>query len=570
VTADAAIHLVPVEVVKRLHVDRGTYRQWVWQNIRSSSVRSARMHSYDDFIRRWPRLQDWFAAPLRQRLLDGQGCVRGQNPHGGASVIMPYLSYLSLVHGVGLDYDVLLGRTFASPFTNSVHNGGLGVDVELFDRHVARLVQLGYAPAGARQHLKWPLGRMLLHRGDPDLGALSVDDLDELRTAVDRFTARLRMEPLRDFYSRSRSAADQPDSARDYFSTAIARMHAVQVLLFNVGQIDRAPSRRIDAGTWTDHLAPPLAPPRIRAVIERYLRLHLAANLDRPQTVRHSRDALRRLVDWLTGKHPEITNLNQLHREHAEEFLRWFGEQTSLHTGIPLALTTRRSVVTLLMRFVNETAAWQWVDVPGRVLFGRGDIPKIPRSLPRFIPDHELAALMNAVDQLHDPYQRAALIVARWSGVRRDEIRRLAVDCLNTYPDGHPRIRIPVGKGHTERSIPLHPQAAQALQPLLALAGEQAARGQYDASAGRAVRHLFVLRGKLLSNAFLFDLSLKTACGSRSRRQARTTDDHCSPLPAYHRNPTCRRRSPTSNDHGRVRASHPEHVDHMPACPTRP
>ena len=129
--------------------------------------------------------------------------------------------------------------------------------MSLFDRHVGRLVQLGYAPAGARQQLKWPLGRMVLHRGDPDLDALTIDDLDELRAAVDRFTARLRMEPLREFYSRSRSVADQPDSARDYFSTVIARMHAVQVLLFNVGQIDRAPSGRIDAGTRTDHLAPP-------------------------------------------------------------------------------------------------------------------------------------------------------------------------------------------------------------------------------------------------------------------------------------------------------------------------
>lgn len=44
-----------------------------------------------------------------------------------------------------------------------------GVDVALFGRHVDRLVQLGYALAGARQHLAWPLGRMLLHRGDPDL-----------------------------------------------------------------------------------------------------------------------------------------------------------------------------------------------------------------------------------------------------------------------------------------------------------------------------------------------------------------------------------------------------------------
>lgn len=55
-------------------------------------------------------------------------------------------------------------------------------------------------------------------------------------------------------------------------------------------------------------------------------------------------------------------------------------------------------------------------------------------------------------------------------GARRDEIRRLATDCLDTYPDGHPRLRIPVGKGHTERSIPLHPQAAEALQPLIDLA----------------------------------------------------------------------------------------------------
>jgi hypothetical protein len=74
---------------------------------------------------------------------------------------------------------------------------------------------------------------------------------------------------------------------------------------------------------------------------------------------------------------------------------------------------------------------------------------------------------MVAVDQPPDPYQRAALIVARWSGARRDEIRRLAVDCLDTYPDGNPRLRIPVGKGHTERSIPLHLQAAEALRPLI-------------------------------------------------------------------------------------------------------
>jgi integrase-like protein len=88
----------------------------------------------------------------------------------------------------------------------------------------------------------------------------------------------------------------------------------------------------------------------------------------------------------------------------------------------------------------------------------------------------------------------------------------VAVDCLDGYPDGHPRLRIPVGKGHTERVIPLHPQTADALRPMIELARQQQARQRFDPSAGRAVQHVFVVRGKLLSNAFLFELSLKAAC----------------------------------------------------------
>ncbi len=68
---------------------------------------------------------------------------------------------------------------------------------------------------------------------------------------------------------------------------------------------------------------------------------------------------------------------------------------------------------------------------------------------------------------------------------------------------GHPRLRIPVGKGYAERSIPLHQQAAEALQPLIGLARQQRGRRRYDASAGREVQHIFVVRGKLFG-AFPF------------------------------------------------------------------
>ena len=510
-TTPRPLGLAPVPAAtRRVHADRATYKSWVYEHCSSYAVRRARLDDYDRFVERWPSLQDWFNAPLRQRLLDKENCVRGQHPHGGANVIMPYLSYLSLVDGVGLDYPVLLARTFTSPFKQQARHGGLGVDADLLEHHVVRLTELGYATA--RTILVWPLGRMLLHRGDPDLSALGVADLDELRAAIDTFTARLRLDPVREFYSRAPIERPPAVTPTGYRRSTIARLHAVHVLLFDLGQLDRPPTGRVTARTWVDQLAPPDAPPKIRNVIERYLRLHLDANLDRPQTVRHARDALRRLVTWMAQAHPQMTSLAELHREHAEQFLRWLGTQTNQQTGAPLSVSYRRSVVTLITRFVTETAAWSWENVPARVLFTRADIPKINRPLPRFIPDHELAALMTAVDQLTNPYQRATLIVARWSGARRDEIRRLAVDCLDTYPDGHPRLRIPVGKGYTERSIPLHPQAADALQPLIELARQQRGRRHYDPSAGREVQHIFVVRGKLLSNSLLFDMALAEAC----------------------------------------------------------
>jgi len=116
-TAPLPLHLVPPPVaVRRVHVDRATYKSWVDEHCSSYAVRWARLDDYDRFVARWPSLQDWFDTPLRQRLLDKENCVRGENPQGEcASVIMPYLTYLSLVHGIGVDYPVLLARTFTSP-----------------------------------------------------------------------------------------------------------------------------------------------------------------------------------------------------------------------------------------------------------------------------------------------------------------------------------------------------------------------------------------------------------------------------------------------------------------------
>ena len=161
--------------------------------------------------------------------------------------------------------------------------------------------------------------------------------------------------------------------------------------------------------------------------------------------------------------------------------------------------------------FFRDTASWEWKDVPGRPLLGVGDIPKIPERIPRYIPEEELARLMAAVRTLSCPYQRAALLIARWSGARRGEIRRLPVDCLDRYPDGTPRLHLPVGKMNRERMIPVHEEAAEAIRRLQSLRRAEE-RGLRDTQTGIETRYLFLHHGKLYSAYYLFDRALAFAC----------------------------------------------------------
>src|SRR5207245_896934 len=105
------------------------------------------------------------------------------------------------------------------------------------------------------------------------------------------------------------------------------------------------------------------------------------------------------------------------------------------------------------------------------------------------------------------PYQRAALLIARWSGARRGEIRRLAVDCLDSYPDGTPRLRIPTGKTYQERMVPITKEAAEAIRVIQALRKRE--RGLSDSQTGEVTRYLFVQRGALLSATYLFTIPLQ-------------------------------------------------------------
>ncbi len=98
-------------------------------------------------------------------------------------------------------------------------------------------------------------------------------------------------------------------------------------------------------------------------------------------------------------------------------------------------------------------------------------------------------------------------------------MRRLEVDCLDSYPDGKPRLRIPAGKTYEEWVIPIHKEAAREIRALREVSNP--GRGLRDSHTGSMVRYLFARQGQLMSTHYLFDTPLREAC----RRASLVTKD---------------------------------------------
>jgi integrase len=531
VTGPVLVRAADAAPVRR-HANRQEYVAWLREVFGERPAVQARTRHYDRFVERWPDLETWFAAPLLSRLsLDqqdrfGQARVVGTTREAG-----PYLCYLSLVHGVAMDADYLLSRSFPNLLEARV-GPALGFDLDLFEAHHQRLCQLGYTRANAQRVLTWTLTRLCLRRGDPEFRALTSHDIHDFGQAVCRFCAHADAGTVLAIGA-DRASRDKPamQLAASFQQASIAKLHTLHVLLFNTGQIGDAPRPGLGRrGDFRDRLTPPGTSGAIAAPVERWLRVRLEANLARPALVRPCWEAVGRLLAWLGAEHPEIANLNQLTRDHVEQYLQHLGACTARYTGRLLAKRTRRRLISRLAAFFRETSQWGWDDVPSRPLLSRSDLPKLPESLPRFLPRHELDRLMAAVETLPNRYQRTALLLLRWSGARRGEVARITLDCLDTYADNYPRLRIPVGKGYTDRIVPLHPQAAAALRELIEITRAKNIAPWYDPWAERPVRLVFTRYGKPMGTGYLFETPLQTTC-----RKVGLVDEQGRPTVTAHR-----------------------------------
>jgi integrase len=484
------------------HCEPGEYEEFLANSVWREDRRRRLLGKQRRFAKAYPDLDAWMELPLQVRLgwRNNETQSRRTRDMTRSDVATDwvnfnarhYLFYLSLTGRLRLDWGWLLGIGVLKPWTVAE-----SLKLPLFeqaDALAARHRELGLATKPCRHGVHWGVARLVLHRADPDLSTLTIGDVEGLREAI-------------------RSAATIPgipevlgarlDTTRLQWSH---RAFATGVALYHAGVIDELPKREV-----TRPRVPLSTVPRIAGVMNRYVAER--SLIDAKSSVDQTRAALHRLSRWLAEERPTVESLAELTRPDLLDFLTWMTNQRKLkHPDQELSVSYRKMVAWQINAFFRYGFNAEWEDMPARPPLSTADIPRGVQKVPRYIPEHELEPLMDGIRALECPLQRCALLIARWSGARRTEIRKLHLDCLDTYPDGTHRIRLAAGKSRKERIVPIHPEAAAAIEELAAIRRRQVDRAVFDPELGRPVRRLFLHNGRLASSDYLFAFPLQRVC----------------------------------------------------------
>lgn len=175
----------------------------------------------------------------------------------------------------------------------------------------------------------------------------------------------------------------------------------------------------------------------------------------RPATVRATETDLRILAGFLIDHDPALCGAADIDRSHIEAFKLWQHDQQVTSGRLFKASSFRRRISVLRMFFVR-IVEWDWDDAPARVPIFFGDVPKRDESLPKFLDDGEFAKFMRALADEPTLFRRLGVELLARTGMRVGELCDLEADAV-TIMNGEPWLRIPVGKLHNDRYVPLDP-----------------------------------------------------------------------------------------------------------------
>lgn len=177
-------------------------------------------------------------------------------------------------------------------------------------------------------------------------------------------------------------------------------------------------------------------------------RLGALANSLRPSTLRHYRTVVRQFSRFLQQRFPKLQRADQLRRD--PHILAWMEEMA--HRQPPLSVSSRLKQLLCLRRLLDDLA--DLPHPPPPALIRREDLPRCDFKLPRPLTSDDDQRLQLCLRQRNDLLSNA-LLLQRGAGLRIGELADLAPDCLHHIGGDQWALRVPVGKLHSERWVPV-------------------------------------------------------------------------------------------------------------------
>jgi len=378
------------------------------------------------FLRRWPDPQRWAGEPLETRLTVS---------HPTRS----FVTFLMLAGYLRPGYDYLIRRKLAV-FWRHLPPGPLAEDLARF---LGAAQELGFTERTRSAAASQVIGRLLIQTGRR-LDALIDNDFDDLLVA-----------------SAARHGAGKPSH---HYSSAT---HTARQVMFHLGVLCEQPVnatsllRQSFAQRMRD--ATPALQETFVAYLDRLTATHTRG------TVTGTATRLNHFAAHLAAVDPPLTSLAELdRRRHIETYLTATAEAMNSRTGAPIQASERRGRILAVHCLLNDIAEWGWPEAPKRRLVFRADIPKLPRTLPRYLTPDLDRRLTHALHTWPERLAADALLLQRATGLRIGELVDLELDSVHEIPGQGAWLKVPLGKLNTERMVPLDEETVALIDRIVA------------------------------------------------------------------------------------------------------
>ena len=121
-----------------------------------------------------------------------------------------------------------------------------------------------------------------------------------------------------------------------------------------------------------------------------------------------------------------------------------------------MAKVTIRHRLGLLRTFFERLRDWDYDDAPTKTLIFPGDFPQADEPLPKFLDDPTMERFTVALASDPDPRRRVMVEILAQTGIRVGELSGLDDKAVTLLGDTF-SLRIPVGKLHNDRYVPIGP-----------------------------------------------------------------------------------------------------------------